>query len=674
MNTVRLAVRLVLVTQMVGMVVMRTTAQHVSSSRGLGIGAYTAIGGDLSSIDWNAAGLMRVRDWEISVSNILAFGTKTSFEGFSLHTLGATKRFLDDHAVALRFAPGSGLNFLVPSIFQFEGSTQQIEFDKKISYREPYAIAYAYRVGADASLGISARFQEEQVSETQPFIEQDTIARIKTVDYSSTSWVFDIGFTYALPPTWTLAVVAKNLFKMKEEQFPHDIQAFALQTLKKLRVGLAYTPLQDLHLGLDLATDRHAAIGWEWHVVSPLTVRQGSYLDLSSPRVLQAVSAGIGGTYESIRLDVSYIHFLDPQGRTQTTLQDFIAGGVSDIGYNRFTTNQFVVTMNVSLGRTRETVAKIEHVRILNEVFPSSYQVHAYRPLGKAVVRNVSDGTIEARVGFFLKAFMDKPTESKPHIIPPKSELEIPFYAVFNEAIQRVSSMVLRPGDVYVKASPVNGYDDTFQTQLIIRGRNEWDGDVSSLRHFVTPDDPDVMQFTRTVLYGFRDSLSRVPGELSKFVSTAILFNAFAGRLVYVHDPRTSKDRVQFPSETLSLRGGDCDDMSVGIAAMLISTGVSAAFVDVIPPDRPREGHVFLLVDTGVEAGQAALVSDNPKRYVIRKNEAGKETVWIPLETTVVTEGFERAWEVAADEYYEQVERNLGLVRGWVKIVDIMTK
>jgi hypothetical protein len=269
---------------------------------------------------------------------------------------------------------------------------------------------------------------------------------------------------------------------------------------------------------------------------------------------------------------------------------------------------------------------------------------------------------------------MDKPTESKPYMIPPRSEVEIPFYAVFNEVIEGVSSMVLRPGDVYVKASPVNGYDDKLQTQLIIRGRNEWDGDVSTLRHFVTPEDPEVLQFTRTVLHEHKDSLSRVPKALGKFFSSALLFNAFANRLVYVHDPRSSKDRVQFPSETLALRGGDCDDMSVCIASMLISTGVAAAFVDVIPPDRPDEGHVFLLVDTGVEAGQAALVSDNPKRYVIRKNEAGKETVWIPLETTVVTEGFDRAWEAAAEEYYEHVEKNLGLMRGWVKIVDIMPK
>jgi hypothetical protein len=56
---------------------------------------------------------------------------------------------------------------------------------------------------------------------------------------------------------------------------------------------------------------------------------------------------------------------------------------------------------------------------------------------------------------------------------------------------------------------------------------------------------------------------------------------------------------------------------------------------------------------------------------VIRRNANGGDTVWIPVETTVITEGFDEAWTVGAREYLEDVEVNLGLVQGWVRIIDV---
>jgi hypothetical protein len=45
--------------------------------------------------------------------------------------------------------------------------------------------------------------------------------------------------------------------------------------------------------------------------------------------------------------------------------------------------------------------------------------------------------------------------------------------------------------------------------------------------------------------------------------------------------------------------------------------------------------------------------------------------VWIPVETTAITEGFMKAWEQGAKEYFDEVEVGLGLVRGWVRLVDV---
>ena len=54
-----------------------------------------------------------------------------------------------------------------------------------------------------------------------------------------------------------------------------------------------------------------------------------------------------------------------------------------------------------------------------------------------------------------------------------------------------------------------------------------------------------------------------------------------------------------------------------------------------------------------------------------RKNERGEETDWLPVETTIMTDGFQKAWEVGAKEYLDHVEVGLGVVRGWVRVVDV---
>ena len=56
---------------------------------------------------------------------------------------------------------------------------------------------------------------------------------------------------------------------------------------------------------------------------------------------------------------------------------------------------------------------------------------------------------------------------------------------------------------------------------------------------------------------------------------------------------------------------------------------------------------------------------------MLRRNKTGQETVWIPLETTVISRGFDEAWTAGAQEYFEGVELGLGLAKGWVQIVDV---
>jgi hypothetical protein len=224
---------------------------------------------------------------------------------------------------------------------------------------------------------------------------------------------------------------------------------------------------------------------------------------------------------------------------------------------------------------------------------------------------------------------------------------------------------------VSVSAAAADDYDVRAQTRVLIHGRNDWDGSAESLRYFVTPDDPDVLRAAREILVRSRDSLAATPPELGQLRRAQIVCDAFAGKLVYVSDPKHLTEFVQYPPETLHRLSGDCTDMTVCFASLLSSMGISTAFVDVVPPHHPEQSHIFFLFDTGVAPRFGDRVSSNPKRYVLRKSKSGYDTIWLPVESTAITRGFDVAWTAGAQQYFDDVELGLGLVQGWVHIVDV---
>jgi hypothetical protein len=118
------------------------------------------------------------------------------------------------------------------------------------------------------------------------------------------------------------------------------------------------------------------------------------------------------------------------------------------------------------------------------------------------------------------------------------------------------------------------------------------------------------------------------------------------------------------------LRGGDCDDLVVLYASLLESLGIHTAFVDVKDPQKEL-GHVYLMFEAGVAADRGDLLSSNPKRYVVRENENGKPRLWIPIETTLVAQGFEEAWKAGALEYLQEGVLRNGLHEGWVNVIEV---
>ena len=655
------------------MVGSMTYAQSLLSPREIGMGAYTASSKDSREFTANPAGITRIKDWDFSTTTYTPVNAAAG--GFVFDGLSFGKRFLDREAIAFQYSPGSLIRFVTPATVTISGSSTPTSSDQTIEYSEIFSVAFAHRLLDNFSVGVSGRFRREKLTDTQyQLVVRDTISFPTAFqqEFDASSLDIDLGLHWSPVDRVSIGIVGRNLVTLRVGELPSTNADLRLPLTRALELGgeVAVTP--NFRVAASASTQKTAALGCEWSPGFGLSFRAGLYGDHREQPFVSAAGLSLGWAYEFLEIDAGYLFFLNQRNRTGTaTSNGFSADVLTNINFNKYTRDRLSFSAKAIFGNIRESLARIESVEMLGAVYPSAYEVLAYRPIGKVRVRNISPKPIQTRASFYVDKLMDAPTETPSVYIPSGEVAEIPLTAVFNDRVRSVPKMMIREGNVSVSATIAEEPDDRYQTRVLIHGRNDWDGDVKTLRYFVTPEDPEIIRYGRDVLLQHIDSLAHVAHELEQFKKARILFNTFAGKLVYVSDPKQSADFVQYPSETLRLRGGDCDDMTVLFSSLLNSIGISTAFVDVIPPGRPEDGHVYLLFDTGLDPKFGSHIADNPKRYVIRKSRSGVETIWIPVETTVTMRGFDDAWTNGAQEYFDDVEVGLGLVKGWVHLVDV---
>jgi hypothetical protein len=197
---------------------------------------------------------------------------------------------------------------------------------------------------------------------------------------------------------------------------------------------------------------------------------------------------------------------------------------------------------------------------------------------------------------------------------------------------------------------------------------NSWDGNVANLRYFIKRDIDFSMNYAKNVLSNNKSVLDTLPSLISVSYKSKILFNDFVKKLVYTSDPRATAEYVQFPKQTIELKGGDCDDLSVAYSSLLESVGIQTALVDYKGDGDIR--HVNVLFNTKLSPSQAKFITNNDSKYFIRKNEQENDEIWIPIETTSLTD-FDEAWNVGVEKFNREAVNNLGLAAGKVEIIDV---
>ncbi|MCI0514559.1 hypothetical protein L0128_15200 [candidate division KSB1 bacterium] len=332
---------------------------------------------------------------------------------------------------------------------------------------------------------------------------------------------------------------------------------------------------------------------------------------------------------------------------------------------------QFGFGLNLMWGSKPEVIEVKEVQWVVQDLYPAFYQFYNTYPLALVRIRNTASYPVEVSIRCRISGYSDRPKDSGLVRIEGGKTQDIPVTAYLDPKLIAMSQQKVAILDLEIEAKAGNVYRKAMNNQITIHPRNAWDGDMTKLAFFITPEDETILALSRTVAGKLTDF---EPAETRNFrLAQALFAQLQAQGLRYHPDPNIpfyQDDRVQFAGETLKIGLGDCDDLLVLCASLLESAGIHTAFVEVRDPEQSL-AHVYLLFDTGLTIDQAALITTNEKRYLLRNESVALNTIWLPLETTLLNEGFEVVWEAGAKNYLEQGIIRAGVANDWVRIIDV---
>ena len=291
----------------------------------------------------------------------------------------------------------------------------------------------------------------------------------------------------------------------------------------------------------------------------------------------------------------------------------------------------------------------------LRDVFSNSYKIYERDGIGRIKLTNNTNKSMDRlKVTFQLRDFMDFPTETKLDKLLPGQSEEVALKAVFNNSILTLtedSSVQAMIEASYFDNGKRVAFNKNPTVNVYDKHRLTWD-DRNRYAAFVTPKDPPVLNFVRSVVTQFKETKDQTQ------LSAAVFDMLGVYGMTYIPDPSNpyqissgkvdTVDYVQFPRETLERKSGDCDDLVAFYSAALESMGIETRVLEV-------PGHMFMMFSAGIAAEDDGYTMDN--MYVIYEDR-----LWIPVETTLLGNAFVKAWEKGAATYYKWKDKGMTIL------------
>ncbi len=299
----------------------------------------------------------------------------------------------------------------------------------------------------------------------------------------------------------------------------------------------------------------------------------------------------------------------------------------------------------------------------LNYIFSANYKYYIDNPVGKVLVKNNTEENFSnVKVSFFLKDYMDFPSDIIIPELKSMSSSYVELKATLNNRILTINE------DTPVQAQlTVSYYRDGKENQSLInkpikilsKNAITWDN-TERIANFVTVKDPPVYAFSRAMLAQKSKFDNKKGFDDSVIMATIIWHNLSKYPISYIPDPSNPytsvkssdsilTDTVQFPRNTLKLKSGDCDDLTVLFATMFESVGAVVKILD-------YPGHIAVMFETKAqEISEVGL----PDELIIRY----ENRYYVPIETTMLGKSFYESVKYAADMYKNAKDN--------VKVVDL---
>ncbi|MFW6215256.1 MAG: hypothetical protein ACOC45_04840 [Alkalispirochaetaceae bacterium] len=285
----------------------------------------------------------------------------------------------------------------------------------------------------------------------------------------------------------------------------------------------------------------------------------------------------------------------------------------------------------------------------MDNLFPGLFSTYRTNPVGTVRVTNRgSENISRLRVMAEVRRYSDFPTGTEvSSVIAPGQSMELPIRLILNSNVFEVEEdlpLQARITIVGESAGRETVAEGTTGFTLYRRSALNW-RETERLGGFITPNEGNISRFAL--------SAANVPGEtqragFSRVFLRALRIGEALGRrgISYVEDPQTPisavlgrddvVDTVRLPRTTLLNRAGDCDDTTALLCSLYEAAGIPTAIITT--PD-----HVLMAFDSGEPPTNRWLYEDAGLITFIRDG-----TLWLPLETTVISEGFHTALFAAA--------------------------
>ena len=331
-------------------------------------------------------------------------------------------------------------------------------------------------------------------------------------------------------------------------------------------------------------------------------------------------------------------------------------GYVNYIGLTQGLRGAIKVTLHLDGFKQKVQYKQIE----FENIFPSQYKYYAVNPVGSVIfTNNERFPAKDVSLSVFVEQYMDNPTvTSGPENLRSGESYEIVPNILLSNTVLNLTEVSKVTAQLIIDYY-INGRlrQKIFYQTLTLQNRNAitWDDDRKAAA-FISPKNPDILRFSKRIAGLVRE---KGPKTVNLNLRMALgLFEALGTYgLSYVIDPNTLPyedaarnmnivDFLQYPTETLAYKGGDCDDLSILYCSLLESIGIESAFITV-------PGHIYSAFSLGMTPAEARKIFSGTEELIFTD-----DSTWIPIETTLISEGFYVAWRSGARQWQENREKD----------------